>query len=121
MRVVADAVGGIAEEASPQFRMVAVAHDDEIIIALFGEVDDNFGTVTGTAFAGDGDAELFCQLLDFAFALRKVVLRGFRLAFRLTRQIGVPGQRLPHPDGSQLRFAFTGQRGGAFERSASTF
>lgn len=121
MRVVADSVGRITKEASPQFRMVTVAHNDEIVAAVFREIDDNFGSVTGAAFAGDGDAELLSQFLDFTFALFEIVLGSFRLAFGFTGQIGVPGQRLTHPDGGQLRFAFTSEGGSTFERGAPTF
>ena len=39
MGVVADAVGGVAEQPAPKFRVVTVADDNEIVAAVPGEID----------------------------------------------------------------------------------
>ncbi len=101
--------------------MVAVAHDDEVVAAVFGEGHDDFGGVTGTAFAGDGDAKSFCQLFDFAFALREIIGGGFGFALGFAGQVGVLGQGLAHPERRQLSVVMFGGDGGAFERGLSAF
>ena len=119
--MVADAVGSVAEQAAPQLGMIAVAHDDEVIAPILGEVHDDFGGVTGAAFAVNGDAKSFCQLADFAFAFLEIIGGGFIFALGFAGQVGVLGQRLAHPERRQLSVVIFGGNGGAFERGLSAF
>ena len=56
MGVVADAVGGVAEQPAPQLGMVAVADHDEIVAAFLGEFQDCFGGMSSAGFTVDVDA-----------------------------------------------------------------
>jgi hypothetical protein len=91
MRVVGDAVGGVAEQPPPKFRMVAVADDNQVVAAFLGEVHDDFGGVAGAAFAGDFNAVLLRQFRHLAFAFLEIIGGGFGFAFGFAGQVGVAG------------------------------
>ena len=101
--------------------MVAVAHDDEVVAPILGEVHDDFGGMTGAAFAGDSDAKSFCQLPDFALAFLEIIGGGFGFALGFAGQVGVLGQGLAHPERGQLSVVMFGGDSGAFERGTPAF
>ena len=117
----ADAVGGVAEQPAPQFRMVAVANDNQVVAAFLGEVDDDFGGVAGAAFAGDFNALLFRQFRHFAVCAPRNNRRRLRLRLRIRRANRRVRQRLPHPERRQLGVVMFGGDGGAFKRGLSAF
>ena len=60
--VVADAIGGVAQQTAPKLGVIAVADDDEVAAAFIGEFHDHLGRMTATGLARnpdqcDGDAD----------------------------------------------------------------
>ena len=58
MRMIADAVGGVAEQPAPKLRMVAVTDDDEVAAAFVGEAQNGFGRMAVARFTADGNTVL---------------------------------------------------------------
>ena len=70
MGLVADAVGGIAQQTAPKFRMVAVTNDDKVALSFFCEGNDVFCRVTTPGFAKDGE----CRVLSSSNGRRVLIL-----------------------------------------------
>jgi len=113
MGVVADAVGGVAEQPAPHFRIVAVAHYNQVAAGFAGQFDNGLGRMSAAGFARDVQIEFCGQLLDFLLALFKVIIRRLVFLLELARQIRVAWQRFAHPEGRDLRVSFFGEHGGA--------
>ena len=76
MRMVADAVGGVAEQPAPKFRVIAVANDNQVVAAFIGEAQNDFGRVAVAGFAADGNTVLRRGVFDFFPPLSGMVLIG---------------------------------------------
>ena len=76
MRLVADAIGGVAKQPSPQTGMVAVPDDNQIKTVFTGETDNRLGRMTGTAFTFDFHFVLGGKFLDFPLPRFEIFLRG---------------------------------------------
>src|SRR5437899_11227870 len=115
MSVVADSVSGVAEEAAPKFRMIAVANNDQVICIVVGKLHDCLGRMAPAGLAGDSDAMLAGGLFNFLLALLEILVRGFGFALEFTRQVGMARQWLAHPKRGELGVAFQRRLAGAAE------
>ncbi len=101
--------------------MVAVADDNQILAAVFGQVHDDFGGVSGAAFAGDVQAVPLRRFRHFLFAFREIIGGGVVFSSGFAGQIRMARQRLPYPQGSPLGVTVFGGNGGAFQRGLAAF
>ena len=92
MGVVTDAVGGVAQQPAPQFRVVAVANDNQVVGAFSRNFYDLLGGMTAAGFAGDAQAVLRGHFLHFPLPLLEVFVRCFGLALGLAGQVRVAWQ-----------------------------
>ena len=51
MGVVADAIGGVAQQTAPKLGVIAVADDDEVAAAFIGEFHNGLVRMTASALA----------------------------------------------------------------------
>ena len=97
LRVVRDPVGRVAEQATPEFRMVAVADDDEAIAALLRHLEDILGGVALPGLAGARQAVLGGDRGDFLLPFLEILGRRLGFTFRFAGQVRVARQRFAHP------------------------
>ena len=83
--------------------MVAVPNYNQIVVPLFGKTHNRLGWVPPPRLAANANPMLRCRLGDLFLPHLEILIRPFLLTLKLSCQVRVPRQWLPHPQRRQLR------------------